>query len=418
MSRRRKSIAMHATEYVASRLRFLRRHLKEPALFLQLVAYIILSVIYFPKFLFLLLRNRSVVAFDWSTNVYGDFYEPILDELQARVGNTVPIIFFFAMQQRDERFAILRSGLPRAYKNVLDNKIVVSASASRYKKLRNTVRVQIFHGFAAFGSGFQVEEFIAPFDVLFLPAPHMYEQVQRDYTETISGKRLFQIGYPKLDYLIESASQPITRAETTLFYGPTYHREISSIFEFLPRIIDICRRHNYRLIIKLHPALYNKQSVDQSGGIDWSKRICDFQQEYNKILLLGSKISNKEQGRWFAETDIFLTDVSGIGFEFVLATGRPIIFLGGKLKIPLTDLRAGRIEKFADHAEVAMRGKIGPIASNPADLENAILQMLVANRYEEEIRSFRRAFTFNWGQATRKTVDVLLKLYRENEENR
>jgi len=409
---------MRATEYVASRLRFLKDHLKEPALFLYLLSYSVLIIVYFPKFLLLSLRHKSVLAFDWSTNLYGDFYEPIFRELKARAGNTVPIVFFFALQHRDKRFALLRSGLPKAYKNLLDNKIVVSASISRYRKLRNTVRVQIFHGFAAFGSGFQVEGFITPFDVLFLPAPHMYEQLQRDYEETIDGKYLFQIGYPKLDYLIESASQLIRKTETTLFYGPTYHREISSIFEFLPTIIDICRRNNYRLIIKLHPALYNKHSLDASGGIDWPKRIRDYQHEYSKLFLLGTKISNKEQGRWFAETDIFLTDVSGIGFEFVLATGRPVLFLGEKLKIPLKDLRAGRINKYADHAEIAARGKIGPIVKNPADLENAILHTLVVNHYKQEISSFRKEFTFNYGQATKKAVDVLLKLYQENEERR
>ena len=411
-------MGMRVTDYVASRLRFLKEHLKEPVLFLHLLSYRVLVIVYFPKFLWLSLRHKSLLACDWSTDLYGDFYEPILSELKARAGNTVPIVFFFALQRRDKRFALLRSGLPRAYKNLLDNKIVVSASCSRYRKLRNTVRVQIFHGFAAFGSGFQVEGFVTPFDVLFLPSPHMYEQLQRDYKKLIEGKHLLQIGYPKLDYLIESADQLIRKTETTLFYGPTYHREISSVFEFLPSIIDICRRNKYRLIIKLHPALYNKHSVDASGGIDWPKRIHDYQQEYSKLFLLGTKISNKEEGRWFAETDIFLTDVSGIGFEFVLATGRPIIFLGEKLKIPLKDLRAGRTDKYADHAEIAARGKIGPIVKNPADLENAILHALVVNHYKQEIRTFRKEFTFNYGQASKKACDILLKLYQDNDERR
>jgi len=391
--------------------------LRDPLVFLNLLWYVILVIVYFPKYLWLSFKHETLLAFDWGADHYGDFYRPIYEAIRARSGGP-PILFFFGLKHSDNRFPLLRSGLPRFYKNLLDNKILIAADSARYKKLRNTPRVQIFHGLSSFGSVWQPSSFIAPFDVLFLPMPFMWEQLQNEYKDVARGKQVFKIGYPKLDYLIKSADQKVETTKTTLFYGPTYHRELSSIFDFLPGIVDVCRRNNYRLVIKLHPYLYDKHVREKSGGINWRSRIRDYQREYAPIVLLDKDTPMNQSADWFAKTDVFLTDVSGIGFEFVLATGRPIVFLGEKIKIPLEDLRAGRTERYADHAEILARGRIGPIVEAPSDLEGVILNTLSHNSYEQGIDRFRKEYTYNLGHATEQAVTTLLNLYEKAEKQR
>jgi len=409
---------MYMAGFMVSRLRALIQHLHDPGFVLNLLCYVVLVIVYFPKYLWLSFKRETLLAFDWGADRYGDFYEPIYEELKARTSGSVPILFFFFLQHDDKRFPLLRSGLPRFYKNLLDNKILLAADSARYKKLRNTIRVQIFHGLSSFGSVWQASSFIVPFDVLFLPMPFMWEQLQNEYKDAARGKQVLKIGYPKLDCLVKAAGRKVETTETTLFYGPTYHREISSIFDFLPAIVDICRRNNYRLIVKLHPYLYDKHSTERSGGIDWHNRIRSYQRKYTKIVLLNKHLPMSQFSHHFVETDIFLTDVSGIGFEFVLATGRPIIFLGKKIKIPLKELRAGHTEMYADHVEINARGRIGPIVRTPSDLETVILNSLSCNPYKQGIDRFRKEYTYNLGCATEQAVSALLKLYEKAEEKR
>ena len=132
---------------------------------------------------------------------------------------------------------------------------------------------------------------------------------------------------------------------------------------------------------------------------------------YNDIVLLrGNK---NDLSKYFRITDIFLTDVSGIGFEFVLATSKPVIFLGDKLKVALEDLRKGNVKKYENCPEIYYRGRIGPIVKKPEELEEAVRKILRENTYKDEIKKFRREYVFNLGTATDVVVSEIKKIYEE-----
>jgi hypothetical protein len=386
----------------------------KPALIISILLYIILVIVYFPKYLWLRFSQRRIVAFDWHWDHYGNFYRPIYAQLKAHSKSSMPILFFFRFEVGgDKRFPVLRSGLPAFYRDLLDHKVVIAADFARYKKLPHTLRVQMFHGFATFSSAW--EQAIELFDIFFLPnsftLAELQHRFQNDSRATNGGKQAFLVGYPKLDDLMEASNQKVDKAETTLFYGPTYHREISSIFEFLPVLVDICRSNRYRLLVKLHPYLYEKHRADWSGGIDWSKRIEECQRGYDNIVLVDRNLTSEELGRCFAQTDLFLTDTSGLGYEFVLATGRPILFLGEKLKIPLDDLRAGRTQPYAHCPEIFYRGLIGPVVASPEGLELAVKTCLMSREYQQAIDRFREDFVPNLGHASEIAAFILLDLF-------
>jgi hypothetical protein len=396
-------------------LNSLQRLVVKPTIILKLFWYGILIVVFSPKYLWLLFKRTKFIAFDWHWQQFGSFYYPLYSRLKFYFKDSIPIIFFFRFEQSgDKHLPTLKSGLPAIYRDLIDNKIVIAASSARYKKLPNTLRIQIFHGFASFGSVWPIQKYSDLFDVFFLPTFYTYKQLQHDYKEIVQGKKFFLIGYPKLDELIELSNCLSTNiGETTLFYGPTWHREISSIFEFLPTLVNICKNNNYRLVIKMHPNLYDKDSIDSSGGIDWLKRIHKYQNDFHKIILLERDTTTKELGRWFAKTNLFITDVSGIGYEFALSTGRPVVFLGKKLKIPLEDLRNNKIEQYSDHPEIYYRGVIGPLAEDPSELDLAIQKGLTPGKYDQEINKFRDDFVPNLGHASEKAVSTIIDLLKQ-----
>lgn len=371
---------------------------------------ILVTIIYFPKYLYHLIRKQKIVAFDWGDGIYSSFYLPLSEKLES---SDLNIIFFFCFGAMNYfELNIFRRGLPRIYADFLDNKIVICATASKYKKLPKTIRIQIFHGLASFGVVWQ-KAFIGYFDVLFLSTKFQWQQLQGEYKKIVAGKSVFKIGYPKIDKYVFAKEKEENKADNkiTLFYGPTYHREISSIFEFLPIIIEICKRNKYKLIIKLHPFLYDKYNYDSSGGVNWFKKISEYKKAYQNIVFLGKNENAYAIDKYFRITNIFLTDVSGFGYEFVLATSKPIIFLGNKLKIPLDDLRKGNIKKYEKYPEIYYRRKIGPVVEKLNQLETTLKRIIERDGYKTEREKFRQEYIFNLGTSANVAVSKIKEIY-------
>ncbi len=371
-------------------------------------------IIYFPKYLYYLFKKKKIIAIDWRNGTYNDFYMPLYEILRKE--SSLEIIFFFNFRDRNYfNLSIFKKGMPVIYGDFLDNKIVISATCSKYAKLRNTIRIQIFHGLSSFGCAWQ-RTFIDNFDILFLVTKFQwYQCTQGKYKNLVKGKTILKIGYPKIDkYItIEKQNKTTEQKDLILFYGPTYHREISSIFKFLSVIVQLCRVNNYILIIKLHPLLYYKHNYNYSGCIDWNKEISTYKKNYRKIILIKENKNNLSILKYFNMSDIFLTDCSGIGFEYVLSTGKPIIFLGNKLKIPLEDLRKDNIRKYKKYPEVYYRGKIGPIVKEPQKLEKTIKYLIKKDNYKTERAKFRKEYIFNLGVSANIAVAKIKDIYKE-----
>ena len=82
---------------------------------------ILVTIIYFPKYLYYLIKQQKVIAFDWRDGLFGDFYLPLFEEFDKR---RLQIIFFFNFGYvNGYEMTIFKRGLPRLYERFLDNKI-------------------------------------------------------------------------------------------------------------------------------------------------------------------------------------------------------------------------------------------------------------------------------------------------------
>lgn len=386
----------------------------QPIYLIFFILEILSIIIYFPKYLYYLFKKKKIIAIDWCNGMYRDFYMPLYEILREE--DSLEIIFFFNFRDRNYfDLSIFKKGMPVIYRDFLDNKIVICATTSKYAKLKNTVRIQIFHGLCSFGSVWN-RPFIDNFDILFLVTKYQWYQCNnKGYKKLFKGKRIYKIGYPKIDKYIERENQTknTKQKDLILFYGPTYHREISSIFKFLSVIVQLCKVNNYILIIKLHPLLYYKHNYCYSGCIDWERRINSYKKNYCKIILIKENDKNLSISKYFKMADIFLTDCSGIGFEYVLSTGKPIIFLGNKLKIPLEDLRKGNIRKYKKYPEIYYRGKIGPIVKKTQELEKVIKYLIEKDNCKAERAKFRKEYIFNLGMSTNIAISKIKEIHKE-----
>lgn len=192
---------------------------------------------YLPKLIYLLATQKKIIAFDWNDGLYEEMYFPLIEKLEEKGVNIVYFIDYGRVNHFDRM--VIRNSLPKLFGNFLDNKIVVSATNSKYKKLDNTIRIQMFHGVGSFGVKFGMG-FVEPFDVLFLQSPSQRKQLETEYKDVVAKKRMYNIGYPKIDKFVTVTKerQPPLK-DVTLFYGPTYHQKISSIFSFLETIVTV-----------------------------------------------------------------------------------------------------------------------------------------------------------------------------------
>lgn len=361
-------------------------------------SYFIVSIIRYLK-----LRNtfspHGVVAVSLLYPPYKHFYEPIAKSLLD-----------------DKKYSVIcfgneMMGLPAfsRYTNLVIKEplIILCVDAETYRKKKKQRRIQMFHGIASLGPVYH-DDFLTKFDTIFLQSPIMVDQLREKRYKSVVEKynlAIYKIGVPKVDDLLEERPA-VKKKKKTIFYGPTYHIKYSSIFKWYIKVLRVAKELSLNLIIKLHPNLYLKDNYSCSGKIDWAEELYE---EANRIgikfIMLDSEITNARFKEAFIEADLMITDDSGIGREYVLATGKPIIFLDDKIKVPI----GADKEDYLHYEEFKIRGCIGPVVMNEVDLKEAVRNLLNKNVYKEEIELYRKRFIYNLGSSYKymqKAIDA------------
>jgi hypothetical protein len=293
----------------------------------------------------------------------------------------------------------------------IKNYVIITANVPQVWLSSSKKYFGIMHGFGSFGSVINVDH-IHRFGKLFLATPYQYFQLtEGDYKGIFSKQNLVKGGYPKIDNFIQPFPKSYECKNKAVFYGPTYHVDISSIFDYLIPLIEYTEKRNIKLFIKLHPFLYNKDIFEHSGKIDWVLKINEPKIENDHVTLLEKHTPFNEVVDYFKKSDYFITDNSGLGYEYSLITGRPTVWLGEKLKIPLEDLDSLNATKYSDFQEIKYRGIIGPIISDVDKLDLCLDKFSQEmDNYYSSIRKFRTDFTFNLGQAAPVAAQAILEL--------
>lgn len=288
--------------------------------------------------------------------------------------------------------------LRRLLISIRPRSLIVCCTAGRFIKPIGGYRIQIFHAPASFGASWD-DRYLSYFDVI-CPATFYQETQVREMT---NEKICLPVGLPYLDGIKGTEFESI---QYDLCYAPTYHRDISSIFEFLDVLMKFCIANKLKLLIRLHPFLYDKDNEVRSGGIDWKTRILEKSGTGLITLDVAEGFSNVMKCR------AVITDTSGLAFEYSALTGRPIGFVGTKLKVPLTSVnKASAGQDYNKVPEISSRGKIGPIIETytPAAL-TTFLYSLMTDRWKEPRTEFFENYIINVGHAKSAFEDMLIVL--------
>ena len=247
--------------------------------------------------------------------------------------------------------------------------------------------IYVPHDPASSHMGFR-EHALDHFDTVFMTGPHIKEEVRA--AEKLYGTRektLVEFGYPLMDELVEGVrSLPETKeGPAQILIAPSW-QEDNLLDSCVDDLIRSLYGAGYKVIVRPHP--------------EYAKRWPD------RLQLLKERHSAEEGERLVFEydfsaassvysSDLLITDWSGIGIEFGLATGRPVLFVNTKMKVENPNWEAVGIVP----QEIRLRSVLGRAIekSEAAQADKAVAELLAAGSSEEKAAALREQYFYHPG---------------------
>ncbi len=205
------------------------------------------------------------------------------------------------------------------------------------------------------------------FDTVFMTGPHIKEEIRA--SEKYYGtkeKTLVEFGYPLMDSLVEGFESLPKEHEgpKQILIAPSW-QEDNLLDSVVNELIGSLWPAGYKVIVRPHPE-YAKRWPEKLQQLKelWADKEGDrlvFEYDFSS----GSSVYS---------SDLLITDWSGIGIEFGLATGKPVIFVNTKMKVENPNWEAIGITP----QEIVLRDRLGRAiekeeASAAADTAAALL---------------------------------------------
>ena len=191
--------------------------------------------------------------------------------------------------------------------------------------LRETCRIQVFHGVSGKYGFDEPTESMRPWDRLFFVNRRRLSNFVRAGAIEPDSPAIRLVGYPKTDCLVDGsidAETVVTQlgldpARPTVLYAPTWS-PASSLNAMGEEVVRGLSALGTNVIVKLHDRCLDPRE-QYSGGVDWIARLRPWLREGQAVLAPGSDISP-----YLVAADVMITDHSSAGFEFLLLD-RPIV---------------------------------------------------------------------------------------------
>lgn len=208
---------------------------------------------------------------------------------------------------------------------------LIEVAATEYRLPALSKRILYAHGLAGLNFSKDAAHIRQTdrYDALFLTGPmqrRMLEVAARHYE--VKLPLCYDIGYLRGDRLrgrvfdkgafcrlFEIDEAPVVT------YAPTWG-EFSSTIDWIEKIVCVCEEMDVNLLLRLHPIMFTGESSYQTAGINWSVRLPEIIKGARRTRLA----TNNDIDDVLLASDVMITDVSGLGIEF-LSLGKPTVFL-------------------------------------------------------------------------------------------
>ena len=270
--------------------------------------------------------------------------------------------------------------------------LVFCAHVSGYFPKDEQERIQIFHGVSF--RNMAVRRDVLVYDRLMLTGPYMRRLFTEKQMLRDRDPRLVNIGFPKLDRLVDGTldRQKILRSvgfsgrRPVILYAPTGQKD-NSLEHTGEAVLERLRATGkYDILIKLH-------DHPRDRSTDWPTRLRPLLDRHTKLA------KGLDIVPYLYAADLLLTDASSVSNEYALLD-RPMVFLD----VPqlLATMEKKRVALDLD----TWGRKGGVVARWPDEAVDAIAWSLAHPRHASRVRrAMSRDLFYNPGRATDAAVD-------------
>ncbi|MBI5296368.1 MAG: CDP-glycerol glycerophosphotransferase family protein [Chloroflexi bacterium] len=283
-----------------------------------------------------------------------------------------------------------------------------------------TIKVHIPHGqpvkFACLP-----KKYFERYDVHFLTGP--LDREQTEYTIAYYGLKkkitLYDIGMPKSDALMNGCYDRrsvledlrLDAARKTVIYAPSWEEGLS-LRAFGHVLFDrLAELKNLNVIIRLHPtSLVPRSHPDfafYTGGIDWGQIVQEYLRHPN-IRFAPEGLTE----RLLAASDVMITDVSGVAWEF-LSLVKPVIYLDCPdfFSKTLPTLYRDFGPNDVNTSRINEGRRVGHVVDSVDELPRAVRLLLNDPSYNIQERiEFAKQVQYHSGRASAEAARVIFEL--------
>ena len=336
------------------------------------------------------ITNKHVVFYSEKSGFY-KYYKEIIEYLLKKTNLSIhyvtndPNDAIFAMAEKEPRIKPYYIGVKKLITLMMkmdaDIVIMTTPDLDNYYIKRSLVRkdieyIYVPHDSASMIMGFR-EHCLDNFDTVFAVGPHIETEVRAN--EKLYGtkeKTIVPFGYPLIENLIDAydAMDKIEHKRKQILIGPSW-QEDNLLDSCIDKLIEQLYCDDYRIIVRPHPE-YMKR---------YSPKIDVLKEKYKDKIGDGLVFElDFTANSSTYESDILITDWSGIGLEFCFATLKPALFINTKIKMENPNYtKTGLVPQ-----EVSLRNRLGvALDKNELDKTAETVKMLIGNEtYRESIR--------------------------------
>ena len=264
---------------------------------------------------------------------------------------------------------------------------VFCAHVSGYFPKEEKARIQLFHGVSF--RNMAVRRDVLVYDHLFLVGPYMRRLFTEERMLRPSDPRLVDIGFPKLDRLVNGTLDRRTILDRfglsgrrpVILYAPTGQKD-NSLEHTGEAVLERLRAtKKYDILIKLH-------DHPKDRGTDWGARLKPLLDAHTKL------VKDLDVVPSLYAADLLISDASSVSNEYALLD-RPMVFLD----VPQL---LGAMQKKGVALDLDTWGRKGGVTTRwPDEAVDAVAWSLAHPRHAGRVRrAMARDLFFNPGRAT------------------
>lgn len=266
------------------------------------------------------------------------------------------------------------------------------------KSIYGTKYIYIFHSLAS-TTAVYLDKAFDNYDYILCAGPHQKKELSNRFVSIQKQNKLFEYGYEKLDQLLKHKNQYFNqKKQFQILIAPTWGESGMNLVQ-IEEIITYLSEE-YKIVLRFHPMFIRSNA-----------KLIDLFGKRHKNIHISESINSLTE---LIESDVLITDWSGIAIEFGLGLGKPVISVDLKQKIRNINY------DLSPTFESEIRSELGLILA-PNNLKN--IQLLVEQvildreKYYLNSENLLNQNVFNPGNCIKSGQNILYTILSEIEIN-